>query len=73
MLNDLIWVGVQFAKIDCQPKHVLLQLWRQVEDKQKFQNIPKKVGVRFIEEKKKNTNKNIEDLEDLSGRFHSFQ
>lgn len=53
MLNDLIWVGVQFAKIDCQPKHVLLQLWRQVEDKQKFQNIPKKVGVRFIEEKKK--------------------
>lgn len=38
----LIWAGVQFAKIDCQPNHILLQLWRQLKDNQKFQNYPKK-------------------------------
>ena len=29
MFNDLIQAGVQSAEIDCQPNHVLLQLWRQ--------------------------------------------
>ena len=40
MFNDLIWAGVQFATIDCQPNHVLLQLWKQLKDNQKFQNYP---------------------------------
>jgi len=29
MSNDLIRAGVQLAKIDHQPNHVLLQLWKQ--------------------------------------------
>ena len=49
MFNDLIQAGVQFAKIDCQPNHVLLQLWRQLKDNQKFENYPKKPRVRVIE------------------------
>jgi len=28
MFNDLIWAGVAFAKIDWQPNHILLQLWK---------------------------------------------
>ena len=49
MINDLIWAGVQFEKIDHQPNHVLLQLWRQLKDDQKFQNHPPKLGVRIID------------------------
>jgi len=50
MFNDLIQPGIQFAKIDHQPNHVLLQLWRQLEENQKFQNTPKKAGVRIVEQ-----------------------
>lgn len=32
MFNDIIQTGVQFAKIDRRPNHVLLQLWSQLED-----------------------------------------
>ena len=49
MFNDLIRAAVQFAKIDRQPNHVLLQLWRQLKDNQTFQNYPKKPRVRIIE------------------------
>jgi len=42
MFNDLIRAGVQFAKIDRQPNHILLQLWKQLKDDQKFQNHPRK-------------------------------
>jgi len=53
MFNDLIWAGVQLSKID---SHVLFQLWRQLEENQKFKNIPQKAGVRIIE---KSTNENV--------------
>ena len=49
MFNDLIWAGVPFAKIDCQPNHVLLQLWRQLKDNQKCQNYPPKTRVRVTD------------------------
>ena len=50
MFNDLIQAGVQSAEIDCQPNHVLLQLWRQLKDNQKFQNCPqKKTRVRVTD------------------------
>ena len=48
MFNDLIAPGVQFAKTDCQPNHVLFQLWRQLEENKKCQNTSKKAGVRII-------------------------
>ncbi|XP_032303899.1 uncharacterized protein LOC107321532 [Coturnix japonica] len=34
---------VQFAKIDRQPNHVLLRLWKQLKDEEKFQNYPRKL------------------------------
>jgi len=40
----LNWAGVQFAKIYLQPNHVLVQLWRQMKDNQKFENCPKNLG-----------------------------
>ena len=40
MFNNII--RVQFAKVNHQPNHILLQLWRQLEDNQKFQNHPQK-------------------------------
>ena len=45
----VIWAGIQLVKIDHQPDHVLLQLWRQLKDKQKFQNHPTNPGVRTID------------------------
>jgi len=47
MFNNII--RVQFAKVNHQPNHILLQLWRQLEDNQKFQKHPKKPGVRTID------------------------
>lgn len=61
MFNDLIRAGVQFAKIDRQPNHVLLQLWRQLKDNQKFQSYPKKSRVRAIE-RVPTTTWNLEDF-----------
>ena len=48
MFNDLIWAGVQFAKIDRQPNHVLLQLWKQRTIKN-FRIIPQKTRLRVID------------------------
>ena len=48
MFNDLIWAGVAFTKTNQQPNHILLQLWRQLWDDQKFQNSSKRSGVRII-------------------------
>jgi len=48
MFNNLIWAGVQFTKIDHQPNHILLQLWKQLKENQKFQNYSKKLRVRII-------------------------
>ena len=42
MFNDQIRVGVQFQKIDGQPNQVLLQLWKQLPNSQRFQRSPKK-------------------------------
>jgi len=61
MVNDLIWAGVQFAKIDCQPYHVLLQLWKQLKDDQKFHKYPKKPRVRIINRSARTT-WNFEDF-----------
>jgi len=61
MINDLIWAGVQFEKIDHQPNHVLLQLWRQLKDNQKFQNHLRKPRVRIID-KLLRTTWNLEDF-----------
>ncbi len=61
MFNDLIQAGVQFAKTDGQPNHVLLQLWRQLKNNQKFQNYSKKPGVRTID-KLPTTTWNLEDI-----------
>ena len=49
MFNDLIPAEVQFAKIDRQPNHILLQLWKQLKDDQKFQNHLRKPRVRTID------------------------
>jgi len=61
MFNDLIQTEVQFAKIDYQPNHVLLQLQRQLKDNQKFQNLSKNPGVRTID-KLPTTTWNLEDF-----------
>lgn len=61
MFNDLIQTEVQFAKIDYQPNHVLLQLQRQLKDNQKFQNHPSKLGVRIID-KLPTTTWNLKDF-----------
>ena len=50
VFNNLILTRVIFAKIDCQPNHVLLQLWEQLRDNQKFQNTPKRAEVWIIEQ-----------------------
>ena len=49
MFNDLIQAGVQLTKIDHQPNRVLLQLWRQLKDKQKFQDFPQNPRVRITD------------------------
>ena len=49
MFGDLLWAGIQFTKVDGQPNHVLLQLWKQLKDEQKFQNHPKRPRIRIIE------------------------
>lgn len=61
MFNDLLRAGVQFSKIDGQPNQVLLQLWKQLKDEQKFQNKPKRPGIRFIE-RRPTTTWNLEDF-----------
>ena len=61
MFNDLIRAGVQFAKINHQPNHVLLQLWKQLKGNQKFQNYPKKPRVRIIN-RLPTTSWNLEDF-----------
>lgn len=49
MFNDLIQVGVQIAKIDHQPNHVFLQLWRQLKGNQRFQNHPQNLGENYTD------------------------
>ena len=48
-------------KIDCQPNRVLLQLWKQLKDNQKFQNYSKEPRVRIID-KLPMTTWNLEDF-----------
>jgi len=49
MWNDLIWGGVQFSKIDEQPNGVLLNFWRQLNEKH-FTPFPtRREGIRTIE------------------------
>lgn len=55
MSNDLIRAGVAFPKINQLPNHVLLQLWKQLQNDRKFQNTSRRVGVHST-----NTNKNLE-------------
>lgn len=45
MFNDSIQAGVQLVKIYRQPNHVLLQLWRQLKENQKFQSHPKETTL----------------------------
>ena len=61
MFNQLIRAGVQFQKIDGQPNQVLLQLWKQLSNSQRFQRSPKREGVRLIERIPQNT-WNLEDF-----------
>ena len=61
MFNDLIQAGVQFTKINRQPNHILLQLWKQLKDDQKFQNHPRKLRVRTID-RLPTTTWNLEDF-----------
>ena len=61
MFTDLIRAGVQFQKIDGQPNQVLLQLWKQLPNSQRFQRSPKREGVRLIERIPQNT-WNLEDF-----------
>jgi len=56
MFSDLIWAGIQFAKIGRQPDHILLQLWKQLKEGQKFQNYSKKTQGKNY---KQNTNHNM--------------
>jgi len=60
MFSALITV-VQFQKIDGQPKQVLLQLWKQLPDSQRFQCSPERERVRLIEQIPQNT-WNLEDF-----------
>ena len=48
MFNDLIRAGVQFVKIDGQPNHVLLHLWKQLRNDQKFQNQARQPKARIL-------------------------
>ena len=61
MFTDLIRAGVQFQKIDGHPNQVLSQLWKQLPNSQRFQNSPKREGVRLIERIPQNT-WNLEDF-----------
>jgi len=61
MFNDQIRAGVQFQKIDGQTNQVLLQLWKQLPNSQRFQCSPKREGVRLIERIPQNT-WNLEDF-----------
>lgn len=61
MFTDLIRAGVQFQKIYGQPNQVLLQLWKQLPNSQRFQRSPKREGVRLIERIPQNT-WNLEDF-----------
>lgn len=61
MFSDTIRAGVQFQNIDGQPNQVLLQLWKQLPNSQRFQHSPKREGIRPIEWIPQNT-WNLEDF-----------